>query len=87
MANRIMGASFRVIREMYNVLHNLHAVIDEMYKDNFPIISVIEKKYCDIIRKALVNTEYCVLEVPLKVNPKLIKEFVLYDFPEKEQDS
>lgn len=82
-AERIMGASFRVIREMYNVLHNLYAIADEQCKESFPTMSVIENQYCNIIKKSLENAEYSVLEVPLKVNPKMIKEFVLQDFSEK----
>lgn len=82
MAVHIMGASFRVIREMYNVLHNIHAVADETCRENFPLMLEIENRYCDIIRRALTNVEYSVLEVPLKVNPKLIKECVLQNFPE-----
>lgn len=81
MAIRIRGASFRVIREMYNILHNLHAVADEECRYNFPMMSVIEERYCEIIEKALENVEFSVVEVPLKINPRLIKDFVLRNYP------
>ena len=79
MTSRIKGASFRVIREMYNILYNIQAVADEEIRKNFLEPMDIEKRYCDIISRALENAEYSVLEVPIKVNPNLIKEYVVQD--------
>lgn len=81
-AIRIMGASFRVIREMHNVLDNIQAVADETCRNEYPLMSEIENRYCDIVKKAIENVEYSVLEVPVKVNPKKIKECVLHGFSE-----
>ena len=82
MTTRISGSSFRVIREMYNILYNVQAVVDETCRNNFPLISDIENEYCNIIKKALENTEYSLLEVPINVNPKLIKEYILKGLPD-----
>lgn len=75
-AFRTMGAAFRVIREMYNNLHNIHALVGAELEDSFPSMERIEKRYCDIIKKALRNMQHSVLEVPLKTNPRAMKEYL-----------
>lgn len=76
-AERIKTASFRELKELYEILSNIRAVGGEKYYADYPSITELERKYVRIITQALEHTKCYELVVPLKVKPSLTVKEVL----------
>lgn len=66
---KISYASFRELRELYEVLYNIRAVGDEKIREAYPPLEHIQTNYKTILEKALKNGKTGLLEVPLKISP------------------
>ncbi len=76
-SRRTRLASFREIRELYNILSNICSVGDERIRECYPEWRELEEKYEEIMMKILSNSfERRLLEVPEKIHPgEIIKVF------------
>lgn len=70
MAHRVTSASFREIREIYEVLCNIRAVGGKKYWSSYPSIDELENRYCEIVKKAFDKTLCYELIIPSNVDPK-----------------
>lgn len=68
--DRISTASFREIKELFELLTNIRAVGGEMYYPYYPSITDLMEQYKDILKKALQNSYIAVLFVPDNIDPK-----------------
>ena len=69
LANRMKSASFRELKELYEVLSNLRAVGGDDFT-NYPSVFEIENAYLEIANKALSQVRCHELAVPLNVEPE-----------------
>ena len=76
-AERIKSASFREIKELYEILSNIRAVGGKEYWDNYPAIQKLEEQYLSIITPALKNASCFELTLPSNAEPKLTAEYIL----------
>lgn len=76
-SKRTRLASFREIRELYNILSNICSAGDERIRECYPEWRDLEEKYEEIMIKILSNSfERRLLEVPEKIHPgEIIKVF------------
>lgn len=76
-SKRTRLASFREIRELYNILSNICSVGNEKIRECYPEWRDLEAKYEEIMMKILSNSfERRLLEVPKKIHPEeIIKVF------------
>lgn len=70
LADRMKTASFREIKELYEVLSNIRAVGGDEYYKYYPDVFELERRYLDIAGKALDKVACYELAVPLNVDPK-----------------
>ncbi|MBR2706496.1 MAG: hypothetical protein IKE74_04560 [Mogibacterium sp.] len=68
-AERMKTASFRELKELYEILSNIRAVGGEEYYDYYPSIHELEKRYTSIANDALTGVECYEIAVPLNVDP------------------
>lgn len=76
-ANRMKDASFREIKELYEILCNIRGVGGAEYYSSYPSLSEIEKKYLSIISKGLEKVDCYNISIPLGVDPSVTAGMVL----------
>ena len=67
---RIMNASFRELKELYELLTNIKAVGGPEYTKGYPKVSELETQYAKILSEAVTHATTVHLTLPLNVNPK-----------------
>ena len=69
LAERAKTASFREIKELYEILTNIRAVGGDSYYADYPSIYELEQRYLAIILPALKGVKCFEIAVPANVNP------------------
>lgn len=67
---RITNASFRELKELYDILTNIKAVGGSEYTKGYPKMSELEEKYSAVLSEAVTHATTVHLTLPLNVNPK-----------------
>lgn len=75
-AERAKTASFREMKELYEILGNIRAVGGEEYYVEYPSIHELEENYKAIFVSAFRNVSCYELQVPLNVNPKDTMKYI-----------
>ena len=70
LADRIRFASFRELKELYELLTNIRAVSGTFYADSYPAVSELEDRYKAILMRGLEKANRIHLHLPLGVDPK-----------------
>ena len=70
LADRIRFASFRELKELYELLTNIRAVSGDNYADSYPAVSELEERYKEILIRGLSKANRIHLNLPLGVDPK-----------------
>lgn len=79
LAERAKTASFREIKELYEILCNIRAVGGKAYYADYPSVYELEQQYLDIIKPALKGASCYEISVPVDVNPQdTAKEILKY---------
>lgn len=76
---KITSASFRELRELYEILYNIRAVGNEEVNNTYPSLEQLQNDYKEILEKSLKGHELCLIEVPVKAAPTEIVETLLGD--------
>ncbi len=76
LGQRICAASFRELKELYEILCNIRAVADEDCRSAYPSLDDLQQKYLRILVPALERAECSVLLVPPHAKPADIAEAV-----------
>lgn len=79
-AEKISCASFRELRELYEILYNIRAVGNEKIREAYPPLERIQSDYCMILLKAVKNAKTGLIEVPLKISPCEIVNTIVEDY-------
>lgn len=77
LAERAKTATFREVKELYEILGNIRAVGGNAFYESYPSISELETKYKSILVKALDGVKCFELEVPMNVNPKYAVDYIV----------
>lgn len=80
-AERAKTASFRELKELYEILGNIRAVGGDKYYDSYPSLFTIERKYKEILLSSLNGVDCKELEVPLNVKPKDTVKYIVFYGP------
>ena len=76
-AERMRFASFRELKELYEILTNIRAVSGDTYADAYPKVSELEDRYISILKRALEGANLLHLNLPLGVDPKDTARLIL----------
>lgn len=76
-AERIKTASFRELKEVYELLCNIRAVGGREYWENYPTIQDLEKWYLSILHPVLKKIRCYELVLPYNVKPNKTAEHIL----------
>lgn len=76
-AERIKTASFRELKELYELLSNIRAVGGNDYWDSYPTIQDLESLYLSIIKPVLTKARCFELVLPANADPKYSAEHIL----------
>ena len=76
-AERAKTASFRELKELYEILSNIRAVGGVEYYNDYPSVFELENQYTEIMYNAFKDVECYELLVPLRVNPKDTVKFII----------
>ena len=76
-AERITTASFREIRELYEILANIRAVAETECRSHYPTMQELHDQCFDIIRSGLKDAICIELRVPRGIEPKALAEILM----------
>lgn len=76
-AEQTKTASFREIKEIYEILGNIRAVGGDNYYNDYPSVYELEKRYKDILIEGLNNVECYELVVPSDLTPKAAVKYIV----------
>lgn len=74
---KIMHASFRELRELYEILCNIRAVGNSDIRRAYPALEELQNDYKGLLREIVQRQKTFLMEVPLRVNPKDIVEKII----------
>ena len=78
LTEKLMSASFRELKTLYELLNNFRAVGDEEILKNYPSVHELETRYSLIMRQILENAEdTCFIETPFKAGPAETLDLVM----------
>lgn len=70
LAERAKSASFREIKELYEILCNIRAVGGFAYFKDYPSVYELEQQYLDILKTAVRNVKCYEISIPINVIPQ-----------------